>query len=78
MSNIPNPRENPDLFRYFVFVVDGEVGHLAIFQNSPEFERATACLLSNPTIIELTGEDRINVDPRGWTFDGTNFIPPSE
>lgn len=83
MSNTPesienNPQSNPDAFRHFAFVVDGDVAHITRFRDIAQFEGQIACFLSNPTIVEITGSNRTEVNLNGWTFDGNSFIPPSE
>jgi len=77
------PSAAPEAFRTFAFVVDGEVGFKMSISAHPDFLPSIACLSSNPTIIELHGDDKVMVTPAwkntmGWTFDGENFHPPVE
>jgi hypothetical protein len=77
------PSSNPDMFRYFAFIVDGEVGFRVAVTNHEDFAPSIACLLSNPTIVELTGMDVSQVkaawrNHAGSTYDGQNFHPPIE
>lgn len=77
-NNTPvNPTSNPEAFKHFAFIVDGEVGHISRFQIGPVFEQSIACLSSSPVIVEITGDDITRVTMHGWTHDGTNFIPPT-
>jgi len=77
MSDIPqqsiNPLDNPDEFKHFAFIVDGEVGHISRIQNAQYTERSIACLSSNPTIVEITGDLRTQVMTVGWMYDGETF-----
>lgn len=70
---------NPDDYKFFAYVVDGEVGHVHIFQVHERSERIIACMQSQPTVVEITGDLRGQVNPStGWRYDGINFIPPTE
>jgi hypothetical protein len=58
----------------FAFIVDGDViGTLTIPQSAVNSERLWSGLSSNPTVVESTGVDGVT---HGWSYDGTNFIPP--
>jgi hypothetical protein len=60
-------------FRKFAFVVDGEVAW--VHSMPADIERGVACFLSNPTIVEVTGEVKDAVFSYGWKYDGENFFP---
>jgi hypothetical protein len=65
-----------NLDKTYAFIVDGDVfGTLYIPQNAPNYERLIAGLSSGPSIVDATGVDGVRF---GWTFDGTNFVAPSE
>ena len=70
-----NPANNPDSYKHFAFIVDGEVGHVTRFVVHETYERSIACLSSNPTVVEITGEMRGLVGMNGWSYDGTTFVP---
>lgn len=62
----------------FAFVVDGDVGMIFSMPDNPAYtekERHTACLRSNPVIVEITNKPDVNV---GWIYNGQDFIPPVE
>lgn len=75
---VNTPMSNPDDYKHFAFVVDGDVGHISRLQIGPVLEGSIACLSSNPTVVEITGDLRTQVNLKGWKYDGNNFIPPSE
>jgi hypothetical protein len=75
MSKISQPRLNMDNLKEFAVVVEGDVAFT--MKHPIEVENVIAALRSNPQIIEVPDEVK-NVVTFGWTFDGTNFIPPSE
>jgi hypothetical protein len=66
---------NPTTHKGYVFVIDGEVGNKIYYDRSIEI--AIAAMDSDPKVIPLTDEEFHNVGI-GWTFDGTNFIPPTQ
>lgn len=60
----------------FAIVVGNEVAGTVSFPDDPAVEvtqRFIAAYRSNPIIIEVSDEDIAY----GWTWDGTNFNPPS-
>lgn len=62
----------------FAFVAEGDVFHtweISIDENGHGPEMLIAGLQSNPTVIEVLDPD-LPVG-LGWTFDGTNLIPPN-
>lgn len=77
-QNFLRPSENPDAFRHFAFIVDGEVGHINRIQIAPGLERSIACLSSNPIVVEITGDLRSQVATVGWVYDGTTFLKKEE
>ncbi len=75
MSKTSQPRLNMETLKAFAVVVEGDVAFT--MKHPIEVENVIAALRSNPQIIEVPDELQ-NVVTFGWTFDGTNFIPPSE
>ena len=67
------PRDNPDNFVWVSYVVDGDVAFVAPYPLQAEF--MVAAVSSSPTLIVLTGDDRLNVGT-GWTYNGETFSPP--
>lgn len=69
------------MLRKFIFIIDGEVGPDLTLEDAgegPKFDmnRAlTAALSSNPTILEIPIDSPVQM---GWTWDGSNFIPPQQ
>jgi hypothetical protein len=62
----------------FAFVAEGDVFHtweVLIDEDGHGPEMLLAGLASNPIIVEVTNSD-MPVGP-GWTYDGTNLIPPN-
>lgn len=60
----------------FAVIVGNEVAGTVSLPNNPDSEvtqRFIAAYRSNPVIVETT-EDGVVY---GWTWDGTNFNPPS-
>jgi hypothetical protein len=54
------------------FIIDGEVVQTFLCDR-----RMSAILLSNPTIIEIDGENNFLEGPHiGWKYDGSKFIGP--
>ena len=62
----------------FVFVVDGEVGFgIAMNSSMPHAERTSACLRSEPIVVEIPESDpNFEAIQTGWLFDGQNFTSP--
>lgn len=77
MEQFISPTENPDLFKHFAYIVDGDVAHIERYEISSKMMGIIACLQSNPQIIEVTGDLRSQINLGGWTYDGTNFISPN-
>ena len=77
MSDIPifiYPRDIPDNFEWFAFVVDGEV---AWSEPVPLQEAAKiAALLSGVQVVHLAGDDRLTVISGYEYVDGV-FTPPT-
>jgi len=76
MSNIPifiNPKDNPDNFEWFAFVVDGDVAwsEPIPIQNHGQI----AALLSGVQAIHLTGDDRLLVKS-GYRYVDGAFTSP--
>jgi hypothetical protein len=64
--------------RKFSWIAEGDVfGVFTVIedQNPEVAQRLTAGLLSNPIVVETTGNDSVAA---GWTYDGTDFHPPAE
>lgn len=62
--------------RKFAWIAEGDVfGMFTIIeeQNPTVAARLTAGLLSNPIVVEVTGNEDVK---DGWTWDGTAFHPP--
>jgi hypothetical protein len=64
----------------FAMIVDSEVFAVFTFdvsnlESNPNIARIVAGMSSNPIAVDASSIDGIEW---GWTFDGTNFIPPSE
>ena len=62
----------------FAFVAEGDVFHtweVLIDEDGHGPEMLLAGLASNPIIVEVPDSD-MPVGP-GWTYDGTNLIPPN-
>lgn len=77
MSDLPrfiNPREIPDNFEWFAFVIDGEVvwSEPVPVQN----EAKIAALLSGVQAVRLSGDDRLTVIS-GYEYADGVFIPPA-
>ena len=63
----------------FAFIAEGDVFHtwnITDEQHSETIQMLLAGLASNPIVVEIKDPD-LEVD-FGWTFDGTNFIPPTD
>ena len=68
------PRDTPDNFLWVAYVVDGEV---AITKPVPKnFELYAAACSSDPKLVVLADEDRLNVNT-GWTYVDGVFSPPA-
>jgi len=62
--------------RSFAFVVDGDVvATIHVPSIAANHERFWAGLSSNPTVVEATNVPGVDF---GWTYDGQNFVAPSE
>lgn len=64
------------VLRTFAVVIDGDVAgaiQLDDTWDSPIIPRMIAALDSDPKIIPSPDDVRF-----GWTYDGSNFIPPAE
>lgn len=79
MSNIPGiyvyPRDIPDQFEWFAFVVDGDV-----VWSEPvpiQDEAKIAALLTGIQAVRLTGNDRVLVIS-GYTYENGEWIPPQD
>lgn len=61
----------------FAFVAEGDVFHTweIIINDEHSLEMLLAGLASNPIIVEVP-DSSMPVGP-GWTFDGTDLIPPN-
>ena len=66
----------PEEHEVFAIVVEGEVA-LLIPAHKTNHAMYVAVWSSNPTVVKVGDNQKIDIRP-GWTFDGTNFIPPSE
>ena len=75
MTDIPQSPFNKDTIRSFAVVVGGDVAFA--IKMPAEAENAVAALSSAPQIIEVPNDIKDQVKS-GWTFDGQNFIPPTE
>ena len=75
MTDIPQSPFNQDTVKSFAVVVGGDVAFAMRYP--AEAENAIAALSSNPQIVEVPN-DLKNQVKSGWTFDGQNFIPPTE
>lgn len=62
----------PD-YAWFAIVVDGEFTGKIGMTKIPS--AALAGLRSNPTMIEMSQEQAVDVQV-GWVYDGTTFITP--
>lgn len=77
MSDLPifiNPREIPDNFEWFAFVIDGEV-----VWSEPvpvQSEAKIAALLSGVQAVRLDGDDRLTVIS-GYEYADGVFTPPA-
>lgn len=67
------PAENPDNFVWASYVVDGEVAFVQPFPVQAQL--MCAAVSSNPTLVILEGDNRLNVTT-GWTYNGETFSPP--
>lgn len=55
-------------------IIDGEIVHMFDCD-----KRLSAILQSNPTVVELDGENAFISGPHiGWKYDGKNFIKPED
>lgn len=62
----------------FAFIAEGDVFHIweiVSDEHGHSPEMLLAGLASSPTIVEVPDSD-MPVGP-GWTYDGTNLIPPN-
>jgi hypothetical protein len=66
----------PEEHEVFAIVVEGEVA-LLIPAHKTNHAMYVAVWSSNPTVVKVGDNQKIDIRP-GWTFDGTNFISPSE
>lgn len=63
------------LYKAYAYVIDGEV--VWTHNIDHEIESLNAIFQSNPTIVEVPESIENEISPNsGWTYDGTNFIPP--
>lgn len=77
IPGLVNPLVEPDKFKHFAFVVDGDVGFILRIEDSAHTEGRIACLLSGPQVVEITGSVRSVINGDGWTYDGSTFHPPA-
>jgi len=68
---------NKNDLKTYAIVIDNEVAGriMVVVAGSEDATRMAAALSSNPTIIETT-----EINPEidfGWSYDGTDFIPPA-
>ena len=75
MSDVPVRRISDSNMMAFAVVVDGEVAFAMRYPQ--EAENAVAALSSDPQIVLVPEELKTSV-VAGWTFDGVDFIPPTE
>ncbi len=62
--------------KVYAFIVDGDVfATLHISAQAPNYERIVAGFSSAPIVVDATSIDGVSF---GWTYDGENFIQPSE
>jgi hypothetical protein len=70
------PKDQPDTFVWVAYIVDGEV---VVNRPTPKgYQLYAVAVASDPKVVVLEGEDRLNVTT-GWTYaDGVFSPPPSE
>ena len=74
MSTPPiTPSNNPEMFEFFAFVVDGEV--TVIYPLQKTIEAYIAAWSSDPKVLKLS-EDQKNIVRSGWQHDESGFNPP--
>ena len=68
------PKDIPDSFVWVAYVVDGEV---VLNKPTPkQFELYAVAVASDPKLVVLEGDDRLNVTT-GWTYVDGVFSPPA-
>jgi hypothetical protein len=65
----------PD-FRHYAFVVNGVVVEIMSISDTDEWNQFHELYGSRPVIIEVPGS--VENFGKGFTWDGTNFNPPTE
>lgn len=63
----PSPAQNPDLFEFFAFVVDGEVA-VTFAAHKDYMANYIAAWSSNPKTVLLSGAQKNTVES-GWAYD---------
>jgi glyoxylate utilization-related uncharacterized protein len=73
----PSPAQNPDLFEFFAFVVDGEVA-VTFAAHKEYMANYVAAWSSNPKTVVLSDAQK-NVVGTGWVYDETTgaFAEPA-
>ena len=74
-SALPSTTTNPERFKAFAFIVDGEVAHREIYLLSVGSEGAMAALLSDPKVVEIPMDIVYSVSI-GHTYANSVFSPP--
>jgi len=72
-----NPSDNPQEFKHYAFVIDGEVVWTHANPSNDDFERVNAVFSSNPQIVLIPEELGNTVNwMEGWTFVDGEFVAP--
>lgn len=70
-----NPTNDPTEFKYFAFVIDGEVVWTHANPSSAEFEMVNAVFSSNPQVVAIPEELGNTVNwMEGWVFIDGQFV----
>ena len=70
-----NPTDNPQEFKYFAFVIDGEVVWNHANPLGSDFERVNAVFSSNPQVVPIPEELGNTVNwMEGWSFIDGQFV----
>lgn len=78
-DRLPAGTELDQATHKFAFIADGDVfGVISLDENNPNDirdveKRCIAGLLSDPKVVPISLDSPVLP---GWTWDGTNFIPP--
>lgn len=72
-----NPTNNPELFKHYAFVIDGDVVWKHAILAGEDYAMLNAIYSSSPQIVAIPDELITSIGVyQGWTYNGTSFIAP--